>query len=215
MVPKTPGVEKKGTVDLETQISKFLKGFDEEMAKNIQKRFFGKKFLGASIGKVYFPAIREGKDPLVWIDHPDKFLIVLGPPGTGKTYFCSALVGLVYRKVSTIRVYNERDLLDKLRISISQNMVGSYLQYLHYMIDDDIIIIDDIGSSRHNEWHTEVITDLVDFRYEKCLPTIFTSNLTEDEFYKIYGARVAGRLFAKENTVMDFSEMPDWRKEGF
>ena len=82
------------------------------------------------------------------------------------------------------------------------------------LIDDDFVLIDDVGSSGHNEWREEVLMEAVDFRYRSKKPTVFTSNLTVLETYRIYGNRIGSRLFAKENTHIDLSEMPDLRERG-
>lgn len=142
------------------------------------------------------------------------FLVILGPPGTGKTYLCSALYAYVVDKFRSIRCYHERQLLQRLRDFIGGASHGDYLGYLHLLTDDDLIILDDVGSSGFNEWREEVIFEFVDYRYNQQKATIITSNLTYDEFDELSKGRIASRLFASENIIVDFSPIGDLRKEG-
>ena len=82
------------------------------------------------------------------------------------------------------------------------------------LIDDVFIIFDDVGASGHTEWRQEVLMDLIDYRYESMLPTVFTTNLSPKEVYSSYGPRIGSRLFSKENTILFYEDMPDLRLEG-
>ena len=82
------------------------------------------------------------------------------------------------------------------------------------LADDDLIIIDDLGSTGVTDWRKEVIFEFIDFRYSIKKPTILTSNLSLDEIGRDYGWRVKSRLEAKENIVVDMFECPDLRQEG-
>jgi len=141
-------------------------------------------------------------------------MVIVGPAGTGKTYFCSAMVEAMANKVNSLRGYNERDLLRLVRQKIS-NSNGDYLEYLHDLIDDNFLILDDLGSSGHTEWREEILMEAIDFRYETMWPTLITSNLFEKEFYETYGQRITSRIFAKENTIINLADMKDLRKDGF
>ena len=140
--------------------------------------------------------------------------MVFGPVGTGKTYFCSAMLAALVEKHGYVRGFKEPDLLRKIRDKISSGGSGDYLSHLISFCDERIMIFDDIGSSGHTDWREEVILELIDFRYRENLPTIFTSNLTRQEFYDSYGKRIQSRLFAKENLIIDSSEMQDYRENG-
>lgn len=131
----------------------------------------------------------------------------------GKTYICSALLEDFPDGVLTVRAYSERKLLEKLREGISSNR-GDYLSQLHYMIDDDLVILDDIGSSGHNEWREEVLMEALDYRYKDGKKTVITSNLDRQQFKDTYGERIHSRLFATENNIVNLFGMPDLRQQG-
>lgn len=124
------------------------------------------------------------------------------------------MVEVLIDKIDHMRAFSERGLFRKLRDSISSDKKGDYLQYLHMLVDAPIVIIDDIGSSGHTEWREEVIMELVDHLYENKMAAIFTTNFSAQEVHDTFGRRVYSRLFSKENSIMDMSELPDLRQEG-
>ena len=138
-------------------------------------------------------------------------LIFLGAPGIGKTYFCSALIPWVYGKVNSFRYWNERDFLSRLRSVVAEEK-GDYLKELDYLLDDEFLIFDDIGSSGVNEWRKEVLFETIDRRYESEKPTVITSNLTRKQIFDSFGARTHSRLFSKENVVIESHDGEDLRQ---
>lgn len=74
------------------------------------------------------------------------------------------------------------------------------------MIDDQFLMIDDLGISKHNEWREEILFALVDQRYRTGLPTIFTSNLSRNQFIEKYHERVSSRLFSQENIIVEIHQ---------
>lgn len=118
------------------------------------------------------------------------------------------------KDVHFVRCYSERNLLRKIRDSFSDNSKGDYVRYLEYLIDDDMVIIDDIGASGYTEWREEVLFAAIDYRYSLRKPSIFTSNLTKEELGTTYSPRLRSRLLAKENIVLDLSGCGDLRQEG-
>jgi DNA replication protein DnaC len=141
------------------------------------------------------------------------FLVFCGNPGIGKTHFCSAMVEWAMENFQSFRYFNEAQLLQKLRESM-EGSKGDYLSCLDTLIDDPLIILDDIGSQGVNEWRQEVIFDAIDKRYNSMLPTVITSNFTRRDFESKYNGRVASRLFATENTIIELHNEKDRRQEG-
>ena len=181
--------------------------------EQLQRQFFGQRFVGASLCKTSLP---DGADlkTLEWIKNPKNFLVLIGPPGTGKTYFCSAILAEMVGKFNSIRAHDERSLLTRIRKSISGTETGDYLDYLHGLINDEFLIIDDIGSSGYTDWRGEILMEAIDYRYESMLPTVLTSNLTRQEFLNIYGRRIESRIFATENLIIDLTGTSSYRSEG-
>ena len=148
-----------------------------------------------------------------FLENPKNFLVFLGNPGIGKTYFCAALIPWAITKFNSIRAWHEDRLLQTLRDHIAEGH-GDYFKYLNLMIDDDLVIVDDLGCNKPNEWREEVLFEMIDVRYNSMLPTVFTSNLSKGNFLEKYHGRVASRLFSSENIIIELHDGEDLRQQG-
>lgn len=160
---------------------------------------------------------------LKYINNPKGMLVYHGSPGTGKTYLCAALSEWGITAFHTRRYHREEDLLRRLRQGISDGQ-GDYLFNLEYLIDDQLVMLDDVGSGinpdkltyRDLEFRREVFFSFLDHRYNSQLPTIITSNFTKEDFKKVYSERIVSRLFAAENTIISmFGDNVDKRSQGY
>lgn len=140
------------------------------------------------------------------------FLILSGPAGCGKTYLVASLMGWIMKNFHHFRIWKEYDLVKRLREGIEKGWEPT--ETLKGLIDDDVIVIDDLGAQGYNEWREKMMYELLDMRYNTGKPTIFTTNLSKDDFYSMYGPRIGSRLFASENTYIDLSDEPDLRQQG-
>ncbi len=184
----------------------------EQLGIERQRLYFGERYVGACMAKLNFSDCAMQKIHN-WTNNPKNMLVFLGQPGIGKTYFLSALIPWAVDKFNNFRYYKEADLLKKLRTSIAENS-GDYLETLKYLIDDELIILDDLGSQGLNDWREEVMFDTIDQRYNAMLPTVITSNFTKEEFERNYHERISSRIFAKENTLIQIFDTYDLRKDG-
>lgn len=112
----------------------------------------------------------------------------------------------------SMRAWHERKLLEEIKLCISGG--GAWQSELKSKIDDDIIILDDVGSARKTDFTEDVLTEILDYRYSRNLTTIFTSNLDKNHFYETYHPRVGSRLFAKKNLILTSPDI-DYREEGY
>lgn len=154
--------------------------------------------------------------------NPKDMLVFHGSPGIGKTYLCAALTEWSIKNFNTRRYHKEEDILRRLRKGISEG-IGDYLIDLEFMIDDELVILDDVGSGinpdkvtyRDLEFRREVFYSFLDYRYNRRAPTIITSNFTRKEFLEVYSERIESRLFATENTIIEiFGDGLDKRQQG-
>lgn len=157
------------------------------------------------------------------MNDPKGILLFHGDPGVGKTYLCSAMMEWALTHFNSYRYHNEKKLLSRLREGIS-NDIGDYSKELEYLIDDDLIFLDDVGSGinpgkstyRDLEWRREIFFNFLDLRYNCKKPTIITSNFTHEQFKDIFSERISSRLFASENTIVTiFGEGLDKRAKGY
>lgn len=187
---------------------------EEEILKRTretQRTLFGERYVGSTISQIRAP---EWAQILIqnFMKDPRHFLIYFGNPGIGKTHLCASLIEWSIRNFNTFRYWNETELLKRVRKSIDE-CSGDYVEALHYMIDDELVMIDDIGSTGTNDWRKEILFETIDKRYNSRLPTIITSNLSKQEFNKVFHDRLCSRLFASENTLIEIHDGFDFRQE--
>lgn len=136
--------------------------------------------------------------------HEKKFLVYLGTPGIGKTYMAAAMIEWIVENFNTFRYYKIQDLHSILRQSFDG--IGDYHKILELAIDDELVIIDDIGSDKISEWKEEILFDIIDERYNSMRPTIITSNMLRKDWEKTYQDRIISRLFDKSNTIIEIND---------
>jgi len=147
------------------------------------------------------------------MDAPKNFLVFCGNPGLGKTYLCAAMIPWALTTFNSFRYWHEDELLKRLRAGISEGS-GDYLEALSLLIDDELVFFDDIGCNKPNEWREEIMFESINNCYNSMKPTVITTNLTRRDFYDKYHERVASRIFATENIIIECHDAPDMRTQG-
>lgn len=179
-----------------------------------QREVIGKRYEGASLSGCSFGGGgHDAQKVLDWMKNGKNFLVVMGPPGVGKTYFCSALIEWVCKKYANFRYWHEREFFTRLRGVIRDNS-GEWSKEVEYILDDEFVMYDDLGCCGFNEWRKETILAMVDIRYESTKPTVITTNLNKKSIYDNLGERTYSRIFDKSNLLIDMSDMPDRRQSG-
>lgn len=91
---------------------------------------------------------------------------------------------------------------------------GDYLESLKWLTDDELVILDDVGSTGLRDWREEILFEFIDSRYNSMQPTIITSNFSMKEFKSLYQGRIYDRLSASENTIIEIHDSPSLRGQG-
>ena len=186
--------------------------FDEKLEKKIEElqvKFMGERYRNASLAS-YEASPEIIKSIKQFLDKKKNFLVFCGNPGIGKTMLCACLVEWAM-KFRSFRYWKEIELLRRIRSSM-EHSTGDYQETLEFLIDDSFIMLDDIGSTGLNDWRKEIIFSAIEYRYKTTLPTLITSNLSRKDFEEQFPARVADRLFAKENIIIEDYETESFRK---
>lgn len=186
----------------------------EKRIRDFKGSHFGERYINASLKTVGEGIGGEDVARIYeWWQKRKGILIVIGPPGTGKTHLCAALSELALRITCKVRYFREAGLYAKLREAIEKD--HEYGETLKLMMDDDITFIDDVGSIPVNDWRKGVIFEAIDLRYNMGLPTVLTSNFNRAQIEEKYEQRTGSRLFAKENTVINLFGNQDLRAVGY
>jgi DNA replication protein DnaC len=158
--------------------------------------------------------VSDQEKVIKWIKRGTGFLIYQGAPGCGKTHFCNAMENDArkFGNFHYMRHWKEYTFFERVRNSIERGVDFNF--EVTYLMDDDLIIYDDLGSIGIKEWRNEVLLTFIDIRYQSKKPTVITSNLTEKEIKEKLGFRIHSRLFSKESIVLNFGEN-DLRQQGY
>lgn len=108
-------------------------------------------------------------------------LYFFGNNGTGKTHLAIAIaLKLIGEGVPVICMTSIR-LLQEIRRTYDRNRDVSEYQILATYKEVDLLVIDDLGQENITDWGIAMLYDIINDRYERCLPTIVTTNLSEKD----------------------------------
>jgi DNA replication protein DnaC len=136
-----------------------------------------------------------------------------GNTGSGKTLLACIILqelmlkyGLPGRFVDISRQFFQRL---KRSYDSSDESYGTEGQILDELINVPFLVIDDFGVQRNTEWESEMLYNLVDARYENEHVTIFTSNVSINDFSGVAHGRIHSRI--KEMCSIYKFNLPDFR----
>ena len=147
----------------------------------------------------------------------DKALLLIGPPGIGKTHIAVA----VLRQVILTRgarglYYDTRTLLSSIRSTYNPVIRTAEMDILRPVMQAELLVLDDLGAERLTDWVEETMNLIVNTRYNDEKPTIFTSNyedIPDREDMNSLLVRIGFRMHSRLREMCEFLEYdgPDYR----
>lgn len=184
---------------------------------NFNKRFMKRTFKNfiPDNNKQSFVKMKEYVD-----NYRDNFekgigFIILGSSGAGKTHLMSAVLHAIIRKhlEENIMYGKFKDFLDQMQMSYELGD-GESFRIMEKMASVNIFAIEDFGRERSSEWAQSSIFHTLDTRYEKMLPTFYTSNNSLSGLVKQIDASVVSRIVQTSVVVNLSSGNIDKRLQG-
>jgi DNA replication protein DnaC len=163
-------------------------------------------------------------------------LLLMGPCGVGKTHLAvAALKEIVLRGHSGL-FYDYRELLKEIQDSYNAESQATEMGVLEPVLRAEILVLDDIGSSKPSLWALETVGHVLNTRYNEKRVSLLTTNFLDaevaansaapapatrvagmraptmdDSLTERVGKRIRSRLYEMCRTVEIFA--PDYRKE--
>src|SRR5687768_2879720 len=139
-----------------------------------------------------------------------KGLMLIGPPGIGKTHIAvSVLRHVVQRTGARGLYYDTRALLKDIRSTYNPVTHTAEMDVIRPVMEAELLVLDDLGAERLTDWVEETMSSIVNTRYNERRLTIFTSNYEdipdEGEMNSLL-VRVGFRLHSRLNEMCEFLE---------
>jgi DNA replication protein DnaC len=166
-----------------------------------EKFRLGLSYKNACLAKWIAPKAYQSITNL-WLTDRKSFLIVMGNPGTGKTFLSASVLNYLFEKKEEVFYTTHRRFIEEIHRAIEEGKTQ------HSVIDKmaykKFLIIDDLASATCTEWQVEMLLELIDRRYSDKLKTLITTNLDKNGLKETLGGRTYSRLFDYNNQFLEF-----------
>ena len=140
------------------------------------------------------PALRE------WLEG-ERWLILSGPVGAGKTGLTVALLRVLAEQGRSVLFVNAPAMLRRVRATYGKSDAETEGAVIDSLAEVEVLAVDDIGKERLTEWGSELMYDLTNRRYSEGRRTIVTTNLAVDRLEIHLGSATFWRLFERSQLV--------------
>jgi len=124
-----------------------------------------------------------------------------GEPGNGKTHLAAAITKTLTEQGYIVVFQSVPELLQRIRSTFNSENKENEAQIMRALLECDLLILDDIGAEKATEWVEEKIFNIIDGRYRKEMPTLYTSNLKPKEMLQQVGKRSYDRMVETSLTI--------------
>jgi len=116
-------------------------------------------------------------------------LLLMGPCGAGKTHLAIAALKEIAKRGHNGVFYDYRELLKQIQDSYNAESQSTELGVLEPVLRADMLLLDDVGSSKPSLWALETVGHILNTRYNEKRVTIATTNFLDREMAERLEAR--------------------------
>jgi DNA replication protein DnaC len=108
-------------------------------------------------------------------------LLLIGPCGVGKTHLAIAALKEIVLRGHTGLFYDYRELLKEIQDSYNAESQSTEMSVLEPVLTTEVLVLDDVGSSKPSSWALETVGHVLNTRYNKKRVTLLTTNFLDSD----------------------------------
>lgn len=108
-------------------------------------------------------------------ENPQGWLILQGDVGTGKSHLAFAVANYRIQQAQAVYIAAVPDMLDVLRSAFNDEG-DAFEKRFDLIRSTPLLILDDLGSEKGSDWANERLYMIFNYRYQKRLPMLITTN---------------------------------------
>jgi len=130
-------------------------------------------------------------------------LLFIGPPGRGKTHLAVGVLRSLIERFRVRGLFVEfTSLIHQIQSTFDPNSPESKRQVLDPLASAELLVLDELGAQQSTPWVRDILYLIINTRYTRRLPTLFTTNYRLDPPPpKTERVQVAGRTTMVPKTL--------------
>ncbi len=141
-------------------------------------------------------------------------LFLCGGVGNGKTLLCCIILNeLIFHYAISARYMNlSYQYFHRIRDTFTEGSetYGKAMSFMEDFVNQNLLLIDDMGVQRNTDWEMEMLYNLIDRRYQEERITLITTNQNLEQMKDLFDGRIFSRI--KEMCTIVELQAGDYRE---
>jgi len=141
-----------------------------------------------------------------YAENPSRWITFTGQYGTGKTHLAAAIANYLQEQTGNAIFVTIPDLMDHLRQTFDPRTAARFDHRFEMVRNAKYLVLDDLKSDYNSPWVKEKLFQIIDYRYVRVLPTIFT--ISDENFNKLEARMMSRIVDTRVNTIHQITTPP-------